>query len=122
MHGRGEAWQEWSAWQGTFMVGACMVEGGMRGGGGMHGSRCVCGRSVSAGEMATEAGGMHPTGMHSCCFLLRLIVLTTTLLSFTSKRRRYQLFCVDLFVSKYCYITIDASCLKLFCYSKDIIL
>ena len=82
----------------------------------------VCGGGVSAGEMATESGGTHPTGMHSSCFLLRLIVLTTTLLSFTSKRRRYQLFCADLFVSKYCYITIDAYCLKLLCYHKDIIL
>ena len=99
-----------SCWEGVcVMEGVCM-EG------------CVCGRGVSAGEMATEAVGMHPTGMHSCCFLLRLIVLTSTLLSFTSKRRRYQVFCVDLFVSKYCYITIDAYCLKLLCYNKDIIL
>ena len=34
-------------------------EGGMRGKGGMH-----------AGETATEAGGTHTTGMHSCLNLL----------------------------------------------------
>ena len=44
----------------------------------MHGQGCVCGgwdmcgerhawQGVCvAGEMATEAGGTHPTGMHSC--------------------------------------------------------
>ena len=26
------------------------------------------GGGVHAGETATEAGGTHPTGMHSCCF------------------------------------------------------
>ena len=45
MHGRGNAWQ-----------------------GSMHG-RGVC----MAGEMATAADGMHPTGMHS-----RFDILTTT--------------------------------------------
>ena len=49
------AWQEGHAWQG-----ACMA-GGMRGRGGMHGrGTCV------AGELATAAGGTHPSGMHSC--------------------------------------------------------
>ena len=39
---------------GACMAGACMV-GGVGGGG-----ACV------AGEMATAADGMHPTGIHSC--------------------------------------------------------
>ena len=43
--------------------GACMA-GGMRGRG-----TCMVGWGGGAGmegEMASEAGGMHPTGMHSC--------------------------------------------------------
>ena len=58
----GHAWQRWHAWlggmhsrgmhgRGPCMVGGCMAKGG----GGMH-----------AGKTATEVGGMHPTGMHSC--------------------------------------------------------
>ena len=53
------------------MHGRGCVAGGMCGGG-MHGRRhvwqgCVCGRGTCmAGEMATVADGMHPTGMHSC--------------------------------------------------------
>ena len=43
VHSRGAAWQ-----------GACMVGG--------HVWRGAC----MAGEMATAAGGMHPTRMHSC--------------------------------------------------------
>ena len=38
------------AWQGECVVGGCAWQG-------------VC----VAGEIATAAGGMHPTGMHSCC-------------------------------------------------------
>ena len=34
-----------------YILGACIVED-------MH-----------VGEMVTEADGMHPTGMHSCCFI-----------------------------------------------------
>ena len=50
MHGRG------CVWQGACMVGkACMARGG--------GWMCV------AGDMATAAGGTHPTGMHSCIFI-----------------------------------------------------
>ena len=30
----------------------------------------VHGRGLHAGEMATEAGGMHPTGMYSSCKLI----------------------------------------------------
>ena len=45
-------------------------QGGMHGWGlGMHsggeGWACMVGRG-RAGETATEAGGTHPTGMHSC--------------------------------------------------------
>ena len=46
------------------MAGMC-VAGGMHGrgacmAGGMHGG------GVCSGQMATEVGGMHPTGMRSC--------------------------------------------------------
>ena len=59
MHGEeGCVWQRGHAWwRGANMVkgGACMVKGGM------------CGEGVCvAGQMATVAGSMHPTGMHSC--------------------------------------------------------
>ena len=63
MHGRGRAWQ-----------GACMAGGvgwGMCGGGmycgghAWHGGVCGEGACI-AGDMATAADGMHPTGMHSC--------------------------------------------------------
>ena len=52
---RGHGWQ-----------GACMAEGEMHGRGACV---CVCGGGggvMRAGETATEAGGTHPTGMHSC--------------------------------------------------------
>ena len=65
MHGGGGcAW-----WWGVCMVvGACMV-------GDIHGkgtwacvARGMFGRvGVCAGKTGAEAGGMHPTGMHSCC-------------------------------------------------------
>ena len=43
-------------------------------GGGMHGRGCVARGAcvvggVRAGETATEPGGAHPTGMHSCISL-----------------------------------------------------
>ena len=38
---------------------ACMA-------GGMHGRGHMWQEGVHAGEMATEVGGTHPTGMHSC--------------------------------------------------------
>ena len=47
------------------------VQGGMHGRGSVH-SRghvwqgCTWGGACVAGETATEAGGTHPTGMHSC--------------------------------------------------------
>ena len=61
------------AWQGACMAGACMageacVAGGVhdrrgvRGGGHAWQGRGVC----LAGETATAADVMHPTGMHSC--------------------------------------------------------
>ena len=56
VHGRGCAWQ-----------GTCVAGGGMRGGG------------VWAGEMATEAGGTHPTGMHSCYGNILSVVAHTSL-------------------------------------------
>ena len=53
MHGKrgGHAWQ-----------------GGVWQGGGMHAREAgMPGKwGVRAGETATEAGGIHPTGMHSC--------------------------------------------------------
>ena len=52
VHGRGHVWQG----RGVCMVGGMCGRGVHGGGGGMR-----------AGETATEAGGTHPTGMHSCC-------------------------------------------------------
>ena len=86
MHGRRHAWQ------GTCVVGGMHVGGGVCGGGCVRGGRhswqgvcmagdCMvgdmhfrdmCGGGCAwwgacvAGEMATAADGMHPTGMHSC--------------------------------------------------------
>ena len=62
--GRGHAWQgdvhsRRDAWQGACMVGgACMA--------GVHVVVVGGGACMVAGEMATEAGGTHITGMHSC--------------------------------------------------------
>ena len=39
--------------------GACVV--------GEHAQHGVCMGVCMAGEIATAAGGIHPTGMHSCC-------------------------------------------------------
>ena len=56
VHGKGGVWEgvcgRGHVWQG----GMCGV--GVHGRGGMR-----------AGEMATEAGGTHPTGIHSCLVL-----------------------------------------------------
>ena len=54
MHGEG--WRH--AWQ---RGGACMLQGGVCGEGAY-----MAGGGMRAGERATEAGGTHPTGMHSC--------------------------------------------------------
>ena len=51
VYGRRCAWQG-CAWQGMYMAGGHVWH---KWGGG-----------ICAGQMATEAGGMHPTGMHSC--------------------------------------------------------
>ena len=68
MHGRGVCCK------GHALRGACMA-GGMRGGGGLvwqlwgEGACVAVGDGgtgvVRAGETATEAGGTHPTGMHT---------------------------------------------------------
>ena len=68
MHGRGgHAWQgvgAWlgrrrgHAWQGCVWQGACMAGRAWQG---VHG-RGACRQE----ETITEAGGMHPTGMHPC--------------------------------------------------------
>ena len=54
------------------MVGGMLGEGGHVWQGGMHGKGGVHGRggggSYVAGEMATNVGSTHPTGMHSCLF------------------------------------------------------
>ena len=55
------------AWSGGCMVlgdawsGGCLVQG-------VHGPRGVPGGDPPAPEMATAAGGTHPTGMHSCLY------------------------------------------------------
>ena len=41
------------------VVGTCVARG-------MHGRGHAWQGACVAGEMATEAGGTHPTGMHSC--------------------------------------------------------
>ena len=60
--------------------GEACIAGGMRGGvvcawqrAYMAGSMCVGGGGC-AGEMATDAGGTHPTGMHSCPRSLHFVV------------------------------------------------
>ena len=54
MHGRGG-----HAWKGTYMAGGMHGRGTcMAGGHAWQGDMC-------AGQTATEAGGTHPTGMHS---------------------------------------------------------
>ena len=71
----------WWGMRGRGHVGVCMA-GGMHWGagcmhGGMHGRGCVVGGACVAGKMAIAAGGMHPTGMHSCyriCVGLSLVV------------------------------------------------
>ena len=65
-------------WWGACMAGGmhargCVWQGGVCGGEVQHGrghawQGCVHGREggMHAGEMATAASGMHPTGIHSC--------------------------------------------------------
>ena len=60
----GHAWQSGVHGEGGNMHG----EGGVHGesGGGIHGEEVVCMAKGGACLAATAAGGMHPTGMHSC--------------------------------------------------------
>ena len=83
MCGGGHAWREvcmagGCAWQGAYVAGgvhgrgAC-VAGGMCDRGGMHGRGCAyhtCPPMTLRDTVGQRAGGMHPTGMHSCLFLL----------------------------------------------------
>ena len=55
MHGRG-----------VCMAGVCMGGHALYGGHAWQGSVHGGGEACTAGEMATAADGMHPTGMHSC--------------------------------------------------------
>ena len=58
MHGRGNVWQEAYVVGGHAWQGVC-ITGGVHGGG-----------TCMAGEMTTAVGNMHPTGMHSCSFIV----------------------------------------------------
>ena len=64
----GHAWQGGHVWgMGTCMArGACVVEGVRGKRGGMHGREL--GGGMRAGKTATEAGGTHLAGMHSCYY------------------------------------------------------
>ena len=64
MHSKGRACvaKGKRAWQ---RRGGCAWQEGMHGRRDLHGNGDVC-----AGETATEAGGTHPTGMHSCYFII----------------------------------------------------
>ena len=76
MHDKGHAWQGGIHGKGACVVGGCAWQGSVHGRGmcvvGVCGRRaCIAGgmhgmEGVHPGEMATEAGGMHPTGMHPC--------------------------------------------------------
>ena len=66
----GHVWQEASV-VGVVVcmaMGACMV-GGVWRGHALQGSMCGGGHACS--KTATEGGGTHPTGMHSCFVLFR---------------------------------------------------
>ena len=65
----GSMCDQWGVWLGG-MHGWGVFGWGVHGHGGMHAWVCVHGqRACVAGEMATTASGMHPTGMHSCFWL-----------------------------------------------------
>ena len=68
--------------RGACLAGACLtggIHGGGMHGGDMHGrGECMVGGKHDrgagmAGEMATEASGMHPTGMQSCYILVHTL-------------------------------------------------
>ena len=54
----GHAWRGEGVWWGGAWQGACMTEG--------HAWQGAC----VAGETSTAEDGMHPSGMHSFCFML----------------------------------------------------
>ena len=64
IHGRGHAWLGE-----CMMERACMARGMGGRGACMAGRVCMAGGHALAGEMATAAGGMLCTGMHSCLVL-----------------------------------------------------
>ena len=70
MVGRGACVVGRHSWHRCARQGACMARGvhgwGCVRGGGMCGGGHVWQGGMHAGEIATEASGMHPTGMHSC--------------------------------------------------------
>ena len=59
VHGRGGMHGRGCAWQGGVYMGGHAFQGSLCGGGHVW-------QGVHAGETTTEAGGTHPTGMHSC--------------------------------------------------------
>ena len=52
------------AWQGVCVTGGCAWKVG-------HGRQ----RGMHSGQTNTEAGGTHPSGMHSCLYLLSFSLL-----------------------------------------------
>ena len=106
VHGR------WHVWQGVCMVGGMHGEGCVWHGACMVGGVCMVGHAwwgvclvgaCMAGEMATAAGGMHPTGMHSCLhFFLNFWTNTvknfpknTKLMSFLIVPFRFSIFIIE---------------------------
>ena len=67
VNGRGHAWQGVMQGRVALLAGACMA-GGVHGRGHAWWGTCMMGVCM-AGETATAADGMHPTGMHSCMFI-----------------------------------------------------
>ena len=70
--------------------GMCVTKGGMHGKGGIHGRGCMWQRGYAwlvcvAGETATAADGMHPTGMHSCLWIYTV----------SKTQKRYFAICSD---------------------------
>ena len=63
-------------WQGGMHCMECVA-------GGMHGSGCAWQEACVAGEMATAAGSMHPTRMHSCLFCAPEAYLVTSVKKLT---------------------------------------
>ena len=62
-------------WQGGVHGREACMAGGVHGRGGHAWKRegegvCMAGGACMTGEMATTAGSMHPTGMHSCSTII----------------------------------------------------